>query len=200
MTGTMKALRKSLLTGGTMTEALIILQLRSEAFSRGMTIIAVSMFVILLMTVVAFYIVRMVNRGLREDKPEFSRDSVMRKRAELLAMAKKKQMDRKRAEEMAAKVTAGTGEDFQEPSPEQARKGAQEAARDKLQQSAAEALGSSCPHCLIAMAADESLVVCPACLTVQHRVCFDLSGCINGCAVDYIYEYPSGAFRDLGGR
>jgi hypothetical protein len=183
-----------------MTEALIILQLRSEAFSRGMTIVAVSLFFILLMTVVAFYIVRMVNRGLREDKPEFGKDTVMRKRAELLAMAKKKQMDRKRTEEMAAKVTAGTGEDFQEPSTEQARKGAQEAARDKMQQSVADALGSSCPHCHIPMAADESLVVCPVCLTVQHQVCFDLSGCVNGCEVDYIYEYPSGAFRDLGGR
>jgi len=182
-----------------MTEALIILQLRSEAFSRGMTIIAVSLFFILLMTVVAFYIVRSVSRGLRENKPEFGRDAVMRKRAELLAMAKKKQVDSKRTEEMAAKVTAGTDEDVQESSPDQARKGAQEAARDKLQQSAAEALGTSCPHCHIAMAADESLVVCPACMTVQHRVCFDLSGCINGCAVDYVYEYPSGAFRDLGG-
>ena len=182
-----------------MTEALIILQLRSEAFSRGMTIIAVSLFFILLMTVVAFYIVRSVSRGLRENKPEFGRDAVMRKRAELLAMAKKKQVDSKRTEEMAAKVTAETDEDVQESPPDQARKGAQEAARDKLQQSAAEALGTSCPHCHIAMAADESLVVCPACMTVQHRVCFDLSGCINGCAVDYVYEYPSGTFRDLGG-
>lgn len=183
-----------------MTEALIILQLRSEAFSRGMTIIAVSLFFILLMTIVAFYIVRMVNRGLREDKPEFGKDTVMRKRAELLAMAKKKQVDRKRAEEMAAKATAGADADALELSPEQARKGAQEAARDTLQQSAADALGSSCPHCLIAMAADESLVVCPACMTGQHRVCFDLSGCINGCVVDYTYEYPSGLFRDLKGR
>jgi|GEM_PF-2101121 len=183
-----------------MTEALIILQLRSEAFSRGMTIIAVSLFFILLMTVVAFYIVRMVNRGLREDKPEFGKDAVMRKRAELLAIAKKKKVNRERTDEMAAKITLGTDGDSLELSPEQARKGAQEAAREKLQQSAADALGASCPHCLIAMAADESIVVCPACMTVQHRVCFDLSGCINGCAVDYTYEYPSGAFRDVRGR
>jgi hypothetical protein len=180
-----------------MIEALIVFQLRSDAYTQALTIVGVSLLFILLMSIAAFVVVRMVNRSLRVDSPYFSKDAVMRKRAELLALAKKKKVDRDRAEEMASRVPADKGQ-TDKPSPEQVRKDAQEAAREKLKQAATDAVGSSCPHCHIAMAADEELAVCPSCLAVQHRVCLDLSGCINGCVVDYIYEYPPGTFRDLG--
>ncbi len=180
-----------------MTEALVVFQLRSDAYAQALTIVGVSLLFILLLSIGAFVVVRMVNRSLRVDNPDYSKDAVLRKRAELLAMAKKKKVERGRAEEMASRVPSDEGK-ADKAAPEQARKNAQEAAREKLKQAAAAATGSSCPHCHIVMAADEELAVCPSCLAVQHRVCLDLSGCINGCAIDYIYQYPSGTFRDLG--
>ena len=115
-------------------------------------------------------------------------------KAELLAMARKKKDDTVRGEEMAAKAATETKRAESEA---EKRRVEQDSAKERLQALAEESAGRDCPHCQITMAGDEELVICPECLKAQHRVCFDLSGCASGCTVEYVYEYPSGRFREL---
>jgi hypothetical protein len=178
--------------------ALLLLQLpHSEPFTRALTIVIVSMSVIVFMSVVAFIVIRMVKRDIFEDNPGFAKDSLIKAQAELLVLAKKKHTDGERAGEMAQKLGEKNATQAQEA---EARKLAQESARETLLHAAEAGIGASCPHCQIEMAADESLVVCPVCGVVQHSVCFSNGGCAGGCTVEYVYEYPEGSFKDVGKR
>ncbi|OGK08262.1 MAG: hypothetical protein A2Y63_03230 [Candidatus Riflebacteria bacterium RBG_13_59_9] len=178
-----------------MIETLAVVLPQSEAYGRGITIVAVSLVFILVASAAAFVVVRMVSRSITEGSSSFTKDQAMRKRAELLALAKKRKADAQRAQEMVEPLDMPTQEGVDVQS---SRREAQEAAREALRTAAGSAVGISCPHCQIAMAPDEDLVVCPICLTVQHRVCFDLSGCAEGCKADYVYEHPAERFRELG--
>ena len=175
--------------------ALALIQLpRSDAMSRAVIIVMVSMGFLVFLSVVVFIVIRIVKRDVLEDNSRFTRDSVLKAQAELLAMAKKKRTDGERADDMARNLTEQKAQ--QELKAEERRQ-AQESARETLLKAAESGIGASCPHCQIEMAGDEELVVCPVCGQVQHAVCFDMGGCASGCQVEYIYEYPEGKFKDL---
>jgi hypothetical protein len=175
------------------TLALVLLP-KSDAVSRAATIVIVSMGFIVFLSIIAFLIIRTVKRDVLEGNPRYAKDSAIRAQAELLAFAKKKQTDTVREGETARNLTEQKAQQEQKA---EERRQEQESARETLLKAAEGGIGASCPHCLIEMAADEELVVCPACGQVQHAVCFDMGGCVNGCQVEYVYEYPEGKFRNL---
>lgn len=178
-----------------MIELMLLLQLpRTAAVGRAAEILVVSSIFLAVFVFVALMLVYRLNRSLREGNPEFAKDQVFKAKAELMALARKKKDDAGRETEMAAKA-AQDGERAQ--SAAEQRRAERESAKERLAALAAESVGRDCPHCQITMAGDEELIICPQCLAAQHRVCFDLSGCVNGCAVEYVYEHPSGRFREL---
>jgi hypothetical protein len=178
-----------------MIDPMVLLQMpNTAAVGRAVEILVVSSIFLVVFVVIALVMVRRLSRSLREGNPEFTKDQVFKAKAELLALARKKKDDAGRETEMAAKAEKETEQVDAEAERQRAER---ESAKERLAALAAESVGKDCPHCQITMAGDEELVICPECLTAQHRVCFDLSGCVNGCAVDYIYEYPSGRFREL---
>ena len=178
-----------------MIELMLLIQLpRTAALSRAAEILVVSSVFLAVFVFVALMLVRRLNRSLREGNPDFTKDQVFKAKAELLAMARKKKDDAAREEGMAAKAAKETKQVDAEAERQRAER---ESAKERLAALAAESVGKDCPHCQITMAGDEELVICPQCLAAQHCVCFDLSGCVNGCAVDYVYEYPGGRFREL---
>lgn len=174
--------------------SLIILQVPNDAASHAMQIVGVSLVVVLFFSAAAFIAVHILKKNMLEGNPAFTKDSALKAQAELMLLAKKKKVEAGRADEMAQKLAEKQGLEAKHA---EEMKAAQESARDALRMAAESAIGVSCPHCQIELAADEELVVCPECGKVQHHVCFDLSGCYNGCALEYIYEYPEERFRDI---
>jgi hypothetical protein len=174
--------------------SLMVLLIPNNAASQAMQIVGVSMVVVLLFSTAAFIAVHFLKKSMLEGNPAFTKDSALKAQAELMLLAKKKKVEGERADDMAQKLADKQGLDAKHAEELQA---AQESARDALRTAAESAIGASCPHCQIEMSADEELVVCPECGKVQHHVCFDLSGCFNGCAIEYVYEYPEEKFRDL---
>jgi len=178
-----------------MIELMLLLQMpRAAAVSRAAEMLVVSTVFLVLFIIIALVLVRRLSRSLREENPNFTKDQVLKAKAELLALARKKKEDSERESEMAAKAAS---ESPSVTSEGERRRAEQESAKARLEKLAVESIGQDCPHCQIALAGDEELVICPVCLRAQHRVCFDLSGCASGCEVDYVYEYPSGRFREM---
>ncbi len=174
--------------------SLMLLQVPNDAASQAMQIVGVSLIVVLVFSAAAFIAVHFLKKNMMEGNSAFTKDSALKAQAELMLLAKKKKVETGRADEMAQKLAEKQGLDAKHAEELQA---AQDSARDALRMAAESAIGISCPHCQIELSADEELVVCPECGKVQHHVCFDLSGCYSGCAIEYIYEYPEDKFRDL---
>lgn len=154
-----------------------------------MTTLIAGVFVTIIVVALGYVITRM-RRALSEDRPEHSRYLLEQTRRELLELAQKKRSDQVRAAEMEQKLK-------QQEQELKADRQAREEARTSLQEQVHSAFGQSCPHCQVEMLAEDEIIVCPTCLTAQHRVCFDLTGCINGCTPDYVYLYPSDRMVDL---
>ena len=174
--------------------SLLILQVPNGAATQAMQIVGVSLVVVLVFSAAAFIAVHFLKKSMLEGNPAFTKDSALKAQAELMLLAKKKKVEGERADEMAQKLVEKQGLEAKHA---EEMKAAQESARDALRKAAESAIGISCPHSQIEMSGDEELVVCPECGKVQHHVCFDLSGCYSGCAIEYVYEYPGEKFRDL---
>ncbi len=172
----------------------LALQVANEAANQAMQIVGVSLVVVIVFSIAAFIAVHILKRNMLEGNPAYTKDSALKARAELMRLARNKKVEGERAEEMAHRLAVQQGLETQRA---EAKQLAQESARDTLRGAAENAVGFSCPHCQIEMSGDEELVVCPVCGKAQHHVCFDLGGCFNGCALEYVYCHPEGKFSDL---
>jgi len=139
------------------------------------------------------YIVFRMRRDLGESRPEHSQYLLQQTRKELLALAQKKREEKEQAAAMVEKLK-------EQDSRDEAARHAQEETRKSLAEQVQSAFGKSCPHCQVEMLAEDEIVICPVCLSPQHWVCFNLTGCINGCNPDHVYLYPSDRIIDLRGK
>ncbi|OPX23408.1 MAG: hypothetical protein B1H03_01680 [Planctomycetales bacterium 4484_113] len=136
------------------------------------------------------YVITRMRRALGEGRPEHSQYLLEQTRKELLELAQKKRVEQKRTAEIAQKLE-------QQKAQKETVRQAHEEARVSLAEHVQSAFGKSCPHCQVEMLPEDEIVICPTCLTAQHRVCFDLAGCINGCQPDYVYLHPADRIVEL---
>ena len=91
-----------------MIELMLLLQMpRAAAVSRAAEMLVVSTVFLVLFIIIALVLVRRLSRSLREENPNFTKDQVLKAKAELLALARKKKEDSERESEMAAKAAGG---------------------------------------------------------------------------------------------
>jgi len=168
----------------------LLLLIVQAGTSRFLSLTLITAVVVTVIIVSLAYIVSRMRRDLGEGKPEHSKYLLQQTRKELLQLAQQKRKEKKQAADMSEKLK-------EQSSQKEAAAVAREETRKTLAEHVQSAFGKSCPHCQVEMLPEDEIVICPTCLTPQHRVCFDLAGCINGCDPDYVYSHPSDRMVDL---
>jgi len=126
---------------------------------------------------------RLATKSIREDTPDFAKYLVKKREKELIELALARKSRGAEGENVVAPGTAKTGEAVTQDI---------SAVTEELFEKLKNAIGTDCPHCQTSLLEEDEIVICPRCETVAHRVCFNLSGCINACDPNFVVHYPSG--------
>ncbi len=161
----------------------LMLATREEALMRGTKLLVGSLLFVFALSIIAFYILRLTTKSLREETADYQRFLVKTKKDELIELAEKKKIEEEQRKTL-------------EESLKEEERLSQEIL-PHLMEVIEMKIGSDCPHCQTVLSEETEITVCPLCETVHHRVCFDLNGCINSCKPKYVAEYPSGGIRKI---
>ena len=143
----------------------------------------ISIAFVLVSGLIAIYIIRLVTKSIRESTPDFGKYYVKLKEKELLELAMAKKSKAREAKELIPHTPSET----EKPEPKES-----DAVTEELFEKLKNAIGTDCPHCQTSLLEEDEMVICPRCKAVAHRVCFNLNGCINACAPNFVVHYPSG--------
>lgn len=161
----------------------LIMLVGKEVVARATQTLIVSIFFVFVLGFAAFYAIRLAKKSLMEDNPDFGRFTAKAKEAELLSLVK-----RRKEKELSM---------ASERAKEEERKRKLEEERESLLNAMLLQIGKDCPHCQNLLLEEDEIVICPKCKMSQHRVCYSLYGCINGCSTDFVVSYPEGQIERL---
>ncbi len=155
-----------------------------DVVTRATVSLIISLAFIFFLSGIAFYFIRTATRNIRQDTPDFQRYLAKEKESILLkqAIEKRKEVE---AERETPKIQPA--EEYV-PTTDQV---------NDLMKTIERRIGNDCPHCQTLMLESDDLVICPHCETVHHKVCFELSGCLNACKWEFVVAYPGGYVEKL---